>query len=75
MLGERRAVVLDVKGWDVHGVDYVDVALGFPDRSVETARLGRESIPEDLRAGEEVLVTSAKSVSVAIRRAEPSADA
>jgi hypothetical protein len=68
VLGERRAIVLDVKGWDVHGVPHVDVTLGFPDRSVQTARLGRESIPEDLRQGDEVLVSSAMSVVVAIRR-------
>lgn len=72
MLGERRAIVLDVRGWDVHGVHHVDVTLGFPDRSVESARLGRESVPEDLRQGEEVLVSSAMSVVVAIRRPEPS---
>lgn len=74
MLGERKAIVLDVRGWDVHGVAHVDVTLGFPDRSVETARLGRESVPEDLRQGEEVLVSTAMSVVVAIRRPEASAD-
>jgi hypothetical protein len=75
VLGERKAIVLEVKGWDVHGVGYVDVALGFQDRSVETPRLGRESIPDDLRAGEEVLVTSAMSVVVSIRRAETETNA
>jgi hypothetical protein len=68
VLGEQRAMVLEVKAWDVHGVDYVDVTLGFPDRRVETARLGRESVPEDLEPGEEVLVSMAMSVVVAIRR-------
>ena len=68
MLGEVEAVVLDIKPWDVHGVGYVDVTVAYKDRSTETARLGPESIPEDLRAGEEVLVSRAVNMIVAIRR-------
>ena len=45
MLGEQEAVVLEVRPWDVHGVGHVDVTLAYPDRTVETARLGRESVP------------------------------
>lgn len=69
MLGEVEAVVLEVKPWDVHGVGYVDVTVGFADRTTETARLGPESVPEDLRAGEQVLVSRAVNMIVAIRRA------
>jgi len=43
MLGEREAVVVEVKPWDVHGVGYVDVTVAYPDRMLETARLGRTS--------------------------------
>jgi len=61
-------MVVEIKPWDVHGVSYVDVTVAYPDRVLETARLGAESIPEDLRPGERVLVSSAVNMIVAIRR-------
>jgi hypothetical protein len=69
VLGEQEAVVLEVKPWDVHGVAYVDVTVVFPDRAVENARLGAESIPMDLEAGERVMVSRAVNMIVSIRRA------
>jgi hypothetical protein len=36
---------------------------------LETARLGPESVPEDLEAGESVMVTKAVNVILGIRRA------
>jgi hypothetical protein len=69
VLGEQEAVVLEVKPWDVHGVAYVDVTVVFSDRAVENARLGAESIPMDLEAGERVMVTRAVNMIVSIRRA------
>lgn len=69
VLGEQEALVLEVKPWDVHGVAYVDVTVTFPDRSVETVRLGGESIPEDLQPGERVFVSKAVNMIVSIRRA------
>ena len=68
MLGDREAVVVEVKPWDVHGVGYVDVTVAYPDRVLETARLGAESIPEGLLVGERVFVSSAVNMIVAIRR-------
>jgi len=68
MMGEQEALVVDVSPWDVHGVGYVDVTLALRDRTVEVARLGRESVPSDLRPGEEVLVSKAVNVIVSIRR-------
>ena len=68
VLGEVEAVVLEVKPWDVHGVGYVDVTVAYADRTTETARLGPESVPEDLRAGEHVVVSKAVNMIVAIRR-------
>lgn len=68
MLADREAVVVEVKPWDVHGVGYVDVTVAYPDRVLETARLGAESIPEDLLVGERVFVSSAVNMIVAIRR-------
>jgi hypothetical protein len=77
MLGEREAVVLDARPVDIHGVAYVDIAVGFRDGSTATARIGRESAPGDLRAGEAVLVSTAVNMIVAVRRPggdEPRAD-
>jgi hypothetical protein len=68
VLGEVEAVVLEVKPWDVHGVGYVDVTVAFADRTTETARVGPESVPDDLRVGEQVLVSRAVNMIVAIRR-------
>ena len=45
MMGEQEALVIDVTPWDVHGVGYVDVTLALRDRTVEVARLGKESVP------------------------------
>ena len=69
VLGEREALVVEVKAWDVHGVGYVDVTVAYRDRSMETARLGRESVPAGLEAGDEVLVSTAVNMIVGIRRA------
>lgn len=68
VLGEREAVVVEVKPWDVHGVGYIDVTVAYPDRALETARLGLESIPSDLQAGEQVLVSRAVNMIIAMRR-------
>ncbi len=68
MLGDLPALVMDVRPFDVHGVAYMDVTVVFKDRSVETARLGSESVPEALATGEEVLVSKAVNMIVAIRR-------
>jgi hypothetical protein len=63
-------MVLEVRGWDVHGVGYVDVTVAFRNGATETARLGRESVPDELRTGEVVLVSTAVNLIVAIRRPE-----
>ncbi len=67
VLGEQEAVVIEVKPWDVHGVGYLDVTVAYRDRSVETARLGRESVPEGLAAGDQVLVSRAVNMIVGLR--------
>lgn len=67
-MGDREAVVREIRPWDVHGVRYVDVTVGYPDRVLETARLGVESVPEDLQVGERVMVSKAANMIVAIRR-------
>jgi hypothetical protein len=70
MLGERDAVVIEVHPFDVHGVGYVDVTLAFRDRSTTTARLGRESVPDGLAAGDQVIVSTAVNMVVAIHHAD-----
>ena len=70
MLGEREAVVLEVRPFDIHGAAHVDVTLTYEDRSVETARLGSESVPGGLAAGDRVLVMKAMNVVVQIVRVE-----
>jgi hypothetical protein len=73
VLGEREAVVLEVRALDVHGVAYVDVAVGFADRTVAQARLGGESVPDRLTTGETVLASTVMDQLVAIRRPDPDA--
>jgi hypothetical protein len=68
MLGEEEAIVLEVTPLDLHGVTYYDLAVGFPDRSVQQARLGAESVPEDLRKGDRILATRVASMVISVRR-------
>jgi len=68
VLGERDAVVAEVQPYEIHGSPHVKVALAFPDHTFLAAQLGTESVPQDLRAGEPVVVRFAMSVVVAIER-------
>jgi hypothetical protein len=68
MLGEEEAVVLEVASLNIHGVTYVDLAVGFPDRSVQQARLGAESVPDDLQKGERILATRVANMVISVRR-------
>ena len=68
VLEEREAVVVEVRPWNVHGSPFLDVTLVYPDRSVETARLGSESAPADLKAGERVIVRTVMRTIVEVSR-------
>jgi hypothetical protein len=68
MLGEEEAVILEVAPFDLHGVRYFDLAVGFPDWSVTQARLGAESVPEGLQKGDRVLATRVANMVVSVRR-------
>jgi hypothetical protein len=68
MLGEEEAIVLEVTSLDIHGVTYYDLAVGFPDRSIQQARLGAESVPDDLRKGDRVLATRVANMVISVRR-------
>jgi hypothetical protein len=67
-MGDAEAVVVDLRGFDVHGVGYVDVTVAYRDRTIETARLGIESVPENLETGDRVMVSKAVNMIVALRR-------
>jgi len=68
MLGEQEAVVLEVRPLDLHGVIYSDIAVTYPDRTIQQARLGPEGVPDALQPGERVLVTRVAHMIVSIRR-------
>jgi hypothetical protein len=70
MMGESDVEVVDVRRVDVHGVVYVDLAIRFPDGTAAQARLGSESVPDDLRAGEHVLAMRVAQMVVSVRRGE-----
>ena len=68
MLGEEEAIVLEVRSLDIHGVTYYDLAVVFLDRSVQQARLGAESVPDDLEKGERILATRVANMVISVRR-------
>ena len=68
VIGEAEALVVDVRPFDVHGVGYVDVTVAYRDRTTATARLGRESVPDDLAAGEQVIARLVANMIVSIER-------
>jgi hypothetical protein len=68
VLGEEEAVILEVAPFDLHGVRYYDLVVGFPDRSVTQARLGAESVPEGLQKGDRILATRVANMVVSVRR-------
>lgn len=68
MFEERDALVLEVRSFDVHGAGFVDVTVAYADRSVSSARLGRESVPPDLKAGDRIVVRLVMNTIVEVTR-------
>ena len=68
MMGEQEATVVAARPFGLHGVTYYDLAVGFPDRSVQQARLGAESVPDDLEKGERILATRVANMVISVRR-------
>jgi hypothetical protein len=68
MLGEEEAIVIEVAPFDLHGVTYYDLAVGFADRSTQQARLGPESVPDDLQKGDRILATRVANMVISVRR-------
>ena len=60
--------MVEITPFDVHGVIYQDVTIAYRDRSMGSARLGPEGVPEDLQAGEEVLATKVANMIISLRR-------
>ena len=67
-MDEEEALVLEVAPFDLHGVRYYDLSVGFPDRSVQQARLGAESVPDGLQKGDRVLATRVANMVISVRR-------
>jgi hypothetical protein len=70
VLGDRDALVLEVRRFDIHGAGFVDVTVVFGDRSTASARLGAESVPLRIAPGDRVTVSLAMNMIVEIRGAE-----
>jgi hypothetical protein len=70
VLGDRDALVLEVRRFDIHGAGFVDVTVAFSDRSTSSARLGAESVPSEIAVGDRVTVSLAMNMIVAIRGAD-----
>jgi hypothetical protein len=68
MLGDRSATLDEVRPFDLHGVNYSDVALTFDDGTRTSARLGPEAVPETLQAGDRVVVTMAAGLVLSLRK-------
>jgi len=67
VLEEILAVVTRFVPVDVHGVRFVDLTVNYEDGTSEDARLGQESVPAGLTAGDKVLVSRAINMIVALR--------
>jgi hypothetical protein len=74
VLREEEAVVVDIKPFNLHGVNYQDVTITYPDRSIDHARLGPEGVPENLQPGEVVLAMRVSNMVVSLRRSSERTD-
>jgi hypothetical protein len=68
MLREEEAVVVEIKPFNLHGVNYQDVTIAYRDRSIDHARLGPEGVPENLQPGDVVLAMRVSNMVVSLRR-------
>ena len=68
MLREEEALVVEIKPFNLHGVNYQDVTIAYRDRSVDHARLGPEGVPENLQPGDVVLAMRVSNMVVSLRR-------
>ncbi len=69
MLREEEALVVEIKPFNLHGVNYQDVVISYRDQSVDHARLGPEGVPENLQPGDVVLAMRVSNIVVSLRLA------
>jgi hypothetical protein len=74
VLGDREGEILEIRRFDIHGSEFVDVTILFPDRSTASARLGAESVPPGLELGDHVKVSLAMNMIVAVERSSRQED-
>jgi hypothetical protein len=74
VLREEEAVVVDIKPFNLHGVNYQDVTITYRDRSIDHARLGPEGVPENLQPGDIVLAMRVSNMVVSLRRSSERKD-
>ena len=68
MFGDEAGTIDAVRAFDLHGVTYYDVAIRFDDGRTDEARLGPESVPGGLEAGDRVRVVRAGLMIIQIAR-------
>ena len=68
MFGDEVGTIAAVRGFDLHGVMYYDLAVEFEDGRREEARLGYESVPGGLAVGDHVRVVRAGFMIIQIAR-------
>ena len=68
MFGDEVGTVEAVRSFDLHGVIYTDLAVRFDDGRMEDARLGPESVPGGLKAGDRVRVVRAGLMIIQVAR-------
>ncbi len=68
MLREEEALVVEIKPFNLHGVNYQDVVIAYRDRSLDHTRLGPEGAPENLQPGDVVLAMRVSNMVVSLRR-------
>jgi len=71
MFGDDVGTIEAVRSFDLHGVTYFDLAVKLDDGRMEEARLGPESVPGGLAAGDRVRLIRAGFMIIQIAREQP----
>jgi len=68
MFGDDVGTIEAVRSFDLHGVIYYDLAVKLDDGRSEEARLGPESVPGGLKAGDRVRLIRAGFMIIQVAR-------
>jgi len=68
MFGDEAGTVEAIRSFDLHGVTYYDLAIKLDDGRLEEARLGPESVPGGLSAGDRVRLIRAGLMIIQVAR-------